>query len=64
MIKISKRVGISKKERIKYRGGVFFYQSKLMSHFVPVFPVSPHTTLKERIKDKGNDCLVVLNNIT
>ena len=36
---------------IKYQGGSHFfsfYQSNLMSHFVPVIPVSPATTLKER----------------
>ena len=48
MIKISKGVGQSKRGRIKYQGGslfFLFYQSKLLSHFVPV---SPDTTLKER----------------
>ena len=49
MIKISKRGGEDKKTGIKYQGGrgVFFlfYQSKLLSHFVPVFP---DTKLKQR----------------
>ena len=45
-IKISKGVGKSKMGRIKYQGGrLFFYQSKLLSHFVPVFT---DTTLNER----------------
>ena len=52
IIKISKGVGISKKGKIKYQGGgglfFLFYQSKLMSHFVHVIPVSPDITLKER----------------
>ena len=39
MIKFSKGMGISKRGRFKYQvGSLFFlfYQSKLMSHFVPV----------------------------
>ena len=53
MIKISKGVAISKEGRIKYQGGggvffLLFYQSNLMSHFVPVYPISPDTTLRER----------------
>ena len=48
MIKISKGVGKSKRGRIKYQGGELFFlfcQSKLLSHFVPVFP---DPTLNER----------------
>ena len=48
MIKIPKRVGKSKRGRIKYQGGsifFFFYQLKVLSHFAPV---SPDTILKER----------------
>ena len=51
VIKISKRVwGYQKEGGSNINGGVFFFffhQSKLMSHFVPVIPVSPDTTLKE-----------------
>ena len=41
---------VKKREDQISRGSLFFlfYQSKLMSHFVPVTPVSPDTTLKER----------------
>ena len=55
MITNSKGVGASNIKyqigRIKYQGGesfFIFYQSKLMSHFVPVIPFSRYTTLKER----------------
>ena len=48
MIKISKGVGMSKRERIKYQRGretLFSNRSKLMPQFIPVFP---DTTVKER----------------
>ena len=53
MIKTSKWVEMSNRGRIKYQrvGSLLFfpcYQSKIMSHFVPVIPVSPDTTLKEK----------------
>ena len=43
---------MSKRDKIKYQGReggvILFYQSKLMSRFLPVIPVSPDITLKER----------------
>ena len=55
-----------REDQISRGGGLFFlfYQSKLMSHFVHVIPVSPDITLKRDAKDKVNDCLVVLNTMT
>ena len=49
MIKISKGIKISKRGRIKYQAGAFFYQLKLMSHFVAVIHVSPDITLKREM---------------
>ena len=44
-----RRGDIKKREVQMSREGVFFItQSKLMSHFVPVIPVSRETTLKKR----------------
>ena len=51
MTKISKGMGMSKRGRFKYQEGVlffFFYESELMSHFVPVIPVTSDTALKGR----------------
>ena len=51
IIKISKKVGMSKRERIQHHEGCLFflfYRSKLMPRFVSVIPVSPDITLKGR----------------
>ena len=51
MIKILKECEYQKEGRSNIKGAVFyffFYQSKLISYFVPVIPVSPDTTPKKR----------------
>ena len=46
-----------REDQISRRESFFLlYQSKLTSHFVPVIPVSPDTTLKRDAYDKVNDC--------
>ena len=53
MIKLSKEVGMSKRERIKYQRGretLFFNRSKLMPQFIPVFP---DTTVNKRCLGSG-----------
>ena len=52
--KLEKGWGFQKEggSNIKGKSFFLFYQSKLMSYFIPVIPVSPDTTLKKDGLDK------------